>query len=513
MHSPLFDKFRIFFARRIAIIIFLVLYVSVALAVYKDFGASFDEFMVYTRGDYFYHKVVGNDPYLQKGFVVRDTDNYVLHYYNSTYPALLYAINDSQSYETYHLLNILFGSIIFIALYETLLVTYKKWYYAILGPVLLLLVPRFLGHIPANPKDVPFATAYMATLFVILIRRSLSPFLRVLLLGFFIGITVSLRFVGFTLVIIYFVFMLFDIAQKKEMIKQVWEAILESIIISALSFAVLMTSLPYIGADPYNHTIELLKVNKNYPWLGTMRFFGKSYTKDSFPLLYTPLWILISTPVSILLLSTIGFVRSFFGKINKLQLLVLISLIVQSFFYFILKPFVYNGVRHYLFILPHLVLLVIIAIVSIKKYARLFKALVAFLIIDACFIIFMYIQLHPYEYTYFNPIVHLGYDVDRDFDFDYWAASDRKSLEWLKNNTIQAAPKIFMCSDSPSLQIYYPEAIDVNKSIHSSDYIICNDNGMLEKILKNSSAKIIYQEKKGNIIYNTVLKNNSTPSF
>ncbi|MDP4011903.1 MAG: hypothetical protein Q8P72_06820 [Candidatus Roizmanbacteria bacterium] len=495
-----------FIQKRLALFIFLFVYFLLTFYTYKDYGSSFDEFMVYTRGDYFYHKVVGNDPYLQKGFVVRDSDNYVLHYYNSTYPALLYALNDSNSYDNYHLLNMIFSSFIFVGMYEILLITYNKWQYAILGPVFLFFMPRFLGHIPTNPKDIPFATVYILSLLAILLRRSFSPFLRVLVLGLLIGLTASLRFVGFSLVIVYFLYMFIESFHEKHIFRRQWENALETCVVGILTFTVFMASLPYIGADPFNHTIELMKVNTSYPWLGTIRLFGQSYSKDSFPPLYTLLWLFITTPISILCLSAFGIIASVSNKMNKLQLLLIISLSVQIIFYIVLKPFVYNGLRHYLFLLPQFALFAVIALISFKEHVRLNMLIVVLLCIEAGIILITYFKLHPYEYTYFNPIVKMSYDVTRDFDFDYWATSDRKSLEWLKSHQNKKNPKIFLCSTSPSLQIYYPEAINVTDNILRAEYIVCNDNTMLDTIKGEIKYKTIYQIQKDGYIFNTILE-------
>ena len=66
---------RSFVIMRIPLAIFLIIYFFLALTTYKDFGLTMDEFFVYTRGQYFDNKVVGNDAHLQKGFVVHEEGN------------------------------------------------------------------------------------------------------------------------------------------------------------------------------------------------------------------------------------------------------------------------------------------------------------------------------------------------------------------------------------------------------------------------------------------------------
>lgn len=50
------------------------------------------------------------------------------------------------TYETYHLLNLLFASVIFIICYELILVKTNKSWLSLSGPVFILLTPRFFGR-------------------------------------------------------------------------------------------------------------------------------------------------------------------------------------------------------------------------------------------------------------------------------------------------------------------------------------------------------------------------------
>lgn len=487
----------LFFAKkRILLVIFLSLYSVFSVLTYRDYGLTMDEFFVYTRGQYFYNKVAGNDKLLQKGFVIREKKNENLLYYNSTYAAFLYALNDSDTYENYHLLNLLFGALLFIFTYELLLLLYSKPYLAIIGPIFLFVTPRLLGHMPTNPKDIPFASAYMASLFFIFALRKTNTQLRLLILGIVIGITASFRFIGFSLIFLYAFFMLYQAYLEKtsHYMKLLWNVFLECTVLFFISFCLFMMSMPYVAADPFNHLIELIQVNKLYPWKGFSYFLGSYITEVSRPWYYLPVWFLITTPVFILVLAVLSIVITK-NKDQKLLFgLLLGSIALHLLMYFALAPVIYNGLRHYLFILVHIVLLAAIAFNEIllrKQYIRLFFVGISLHIIS---ILFFYIIIHPYQYTYFNIAVGGIKHAASYFETDYWGASDKEALTKLRSYLAENEKQkvsVYTCSQSASLSYYLPEVFSSNSNIKNADYIVCIDSMANEKIQKEMDVTLI----------------------
>ena len=92
----------------------------------------------------------------------------ILSQYYRGYTALLARFNPDSTYERYHLLNMLFASIIIVSSYLLALSNTKSRKLALILPSFILLSPKFLGHIPANPKDMPFAVIYFLALSTIL---------------------------------------------------------------------------------------------------------------------------------------------------------------------------------------------------------------------------------------------------------------------------------------------------------------------------------------------------------
>jgi len=506
-----------FLKRRLLIFIFLALYFFFAFSTYKDYGMTMDEFFVYARGKYFYTKVRGNDPHLQKGFVVKETDNgnENLLFYNSSYAALLYALNNDGTYENYHLLNLLVASSIFCLFYEVLLSLYKKPYFAVIGPLFLFFTPRFLGHIPANPKDIPFAIFYFAGLMTIFFSRTWNEKVKILAIGLLVGMTAAIRFVGFSLLPIFFIYqIIIDFSQKKQEISR-WliNVLLETFLIFLIAFLIFLVNMPYIAADPYNHLLELVKVNKEYSWNGDVLFFGKYYSTVDRPDSYLFLWITIATPFFILFLSAVSFFKKFSPEKNRLKYLLTLSLLFQIILYTAIHPVIYNAFRHYLFLLPQLILLAVMAFIeSFKNKAA--RILTIVLVVSSLISLSKsYLELHPYEYSYFNAFMGGIKGASGRFSIDYWAASDKEALLWLKDyleNKNEQKTNVFTCSRSDSLNYYLKEAKNVNDNILKADYIVCYERGLA--VMKNApKIQLIHVvERQGvslNYIYKVIRKN------
>jgi len=117
-----------------------------------------------------------------------------------------------------------------------------------------------------------------------------------------------------------------------------------------------------------------------------------------------------------------------------------------------------------------------------------------------------YFQLHPYEYTYFNALTGSQSGANGKFEIDYWGATDKHSLEWLKNETNNQPVKIYMCSKSVSLGYYYPEAIDSNHDIWQADYVICHDPMLMKSLAKKLPGKTVYEVEKAGVTYSIVFE-------
>jgi hypothetical protein len=473
-----------------------------------------DESNVYIRGQYFYTKVRGNDPHLQRGLVIKENGNDNLLYYNGSYAAILYDLNKAKTYEGYHLVNLLFGSILFIFCYELLLAVYKNPYLAVLGPLFLFFTPRFLGAIPANPKDIPFALFYFVGLSFIFFSRKWDEKWRILVVGACIGIATALRFVGLSLLPIYFLYHIIPpiLSTKRFDVRKMFNLVIESFLIFLIAFLVLLVNMPYIGADPFNHFLEFMNLSKTYSsWNENIILLGKAYSPSDRPQSYLFIWLLLTTPVSILALIIV----SFFRNVGSLKFLLLISIGLQLILYFILHPVIYNGLRHYLFLLPQLVILACLSFVDLIRNTKYKNVTIIMVAINIVFVAYSYIRLHPYENIYFNALAGGTKGVVGKMELDYWGATDKEGLAWLKNYLQQNVPSnqwkrvnVFACSKSVSLEYYLPEVINVNETPSQADYIVCHNNFTIPEIEKQYNVTLLHIVERNGTPLNYIFKVN-----
>lgn len=502
--------------RRLPIIIFLTVYIGYAFTSFASYGLTLDEYFVYERGKSLYTFYRGNDESIQQSFtqqLIGENDelrNRNLIYKDSSYPAFLYVFNDDHSYETYHLLNLVIASIAFWIVFEFLLLVKVKPWMALIGPVLLVTTPRFFGHLAANPKDMPYALAYLGSLFGMYIARRFPLILRVIGLGLLIGITSSIRQVGFLLLPIYGAYLLYQAKiwkmKKPDQLKLLLRSFMETIGIFIVSFGVLLFTYPYLRGAPVERFIELLQINASFPWEERVVLFGKDYYPDERPWYYLFLWFGITTPILTLALFITSF-KDFFN--DRLKVLLVMSLSANILIYLLLSPVTYDGLRHFLFLLPQVVILASLAFIKLTHDKKVQKIIIGLAAVHIILVSYAYVTLHPYHYMYFNAFVGGLPGADTQFETDYWGMSDKEAIEWLNtylaSHNIESA-KVASCSRSDSLQAYLdPQHKDVNNNIESAEFFVCY--GRFHS-LKEIDGEVIHTVERQGVTLNTIFKVN-----
>ncbi len=498
--------------KRIFLLVFLAIFTILCVLTYKDFGASFDEPEVYLWGKFLYTRVRGNDPAYEKDFVIPSKGS-VMAYYNSSYPALLHQINKTESIEVNHLLNLLFSIGIFVAMYEALLLAFKNPSYAIIGPLLLFTAPRFMGDTPINPKDIPFAIVYFVALSSIYITTHWEQKKRILFVGLFFGLAQSWRVVGYSLYPIILIYQAFALLKYrgKEFIKQFINTLLEIVLIFIIGFFIHMITLPLLGSNPFHHFIDLMNITKQFPWKSSTLFMGQQTSAERLPLSYLPIWFGITTPI--LILFFVAITPLLWKKINTLQVLFLIALVVNLVIFFTIRPVIYDGVRHMIFLLPILVGIASVNSIYLfqikNKYIK--SIVLGALLIHLIFMSYTYIKLHPYEYTYFNIFTNGIKGADKQFETEFWGSSTKELADWINNGNkkIDFVDKKIGVYGSVSAMEYYNNDLHLNMTVlgyeknKEYDYISCWYRWYGCEGIK---GKIVYQVKRDGVVFNTLYK-------
>lgn len=483
---------------RILLVIFLIFYFLYAVLSFRQFGITFDERDVYLRGKLFYSYARGGDKVIKNDLLNPNSRN-EMGYYNNVYPAFLYAVNGSESYEGYHLLNLLFASLIFVFAYELLLAETGKPLLAFLGPLFVLLTPRFFGDIPANPKDMPFAVFYFIAAVLIFLTAKWDRRVRLLLLGVAFGLAQSQRFAGYTL---YPAALIFELSNKKRFSR----TLIDLLVVFVIGFLIHMLSVPYLAADPVGHFFELARMTVGHPWNNTLLFMGNTYSARQEPVAYALIWFLFTVPLIQIPLFTIGL--SQVRKMRSIRLLAVvfgINLVILA----VTRPVLYDGIRHLMYLLPLFSVAAALGLVLLlRKGKKWVFVLLLGLIINFGFILHSYVSLHPYEYLYFNELTGGTRGAYGKFDMDYWGASYREAALWL-DKYVKDKPgnssDVYACGTSFASAYYFSDKIKLADNPGKADYAVCWDRFSENKQIKGS---LIFTVQKDGIPLNYVYEIN-----
>ena len=112
----------------------------------------------------------------------------------------------------------------------------------------------------------------------------------------------------------------------------------------------------------------------------------------------------------------------------------MIFVVLLSFtLYLVLNPIVYNGLRHFLYVVVFLTLIAGFLIIDIygkidKKYKLPAKALLVSYFI---FTFARMVILHPYEYVYYNELIGGLKGAEGKFELDYWGAAYTEAAKYV----------------------------------------------------------------------------------
>lgn len=389
--------------------------------------------------------------------------------------AVIKTFHAEDEYKVRHVLNSLTGwaAILFAGLIAVML---AGWRAGIITMLFMFLSPRFLGHSFNNPKDIPFAAAYIYTIYAIIRFLKYYPAHKIkyawpIALG--IGLTIGVR-VGGILLAFYFMFFVgmqyllthqIKTWLKDENLKKLGIKLLYATGISIAGYIIGVILWPYAHEAPIQKTIEAMKFMESYATSLRQIFEGKTIWSDKVPPYYLPKYIFMTIPEFIML----GLICFFalYKKLKKENNTWYFTLLFVSIFpvlYIILKGSnVYGGWRHVSFIYPGLVILAAIGINSLidtfrNKYLQ--WGVLAIVAVLAFLPLRHIIANHPLEYIYYNTVSGGVNKAYGKYEMDYYYHSLKPGSEWLIENKINTAnipegEKIIVATNLSNITNYY----------------------------------------------------------
>lgn len=438
-----------------------------------QYGISGDEVSQYKYGIsvWNYLKTFGADKTAVTGLYLENTQTLYGGFFDGIAAMLVDIFNPKDPFLLRHYWNMIFGfaGIIFAGL---LAKEFSGWRAAIITVIFLVFTPRFFGEMFNNPKDIPFATGYLASLLCMIkwLKRLDNPSWKTTIwLGLAIALAISVR-VGGILVIAYLgLFYLIEMWRIKGFGSKIFIRSIKHIAV-ALVIGWLGACLfwPYALEDIISNPIEAIKVMSAYPLNITTLFEGNKIRTSEIPSNYLVKWISIGMPLFVLIgfLGSLVFIYKWTkNKGNSFYLLLLFAIAFPVFYIIYKKSVVYDGMRHIMFVLPVMVILAAlfydyILELFVGKKAMQYAVAAVTLILVALPARFMFAN-HPNEYVYFNELAGGIKGAYGNYETDYYFNSLKSGFDWLLENKLKNAKpsaghdSILVASNAPEMMKQY----------------------------------------------------------
>jgi 4-amino-4-deoxy-L-arabinose transferase-like glycosyltransferase len=516
----------------------MVVFFLLILLTFRNYGIIYDEYWRSTYGDLIIQ-------WYKTWFHNKEALTYWnLYYYGGfadVVQQLFTKISPLGVYETRHLVNAFFGLLAVIGVYKlgNILGTPFTGFLAVL---FLLITPRFYGHSFNNPIDIPSAALYAISLYFlveIVITYPKSPGSLVWKLAIALGLALAVRISSVILVVyigIAFGFVILnqflrsqDAFKLRVLFPSIRQLITWFLVICLLAYIIMLIFWPAAMVDPIRQPYRSLKYFSNFAYPFEVLFNGQHILNTELPWYYQIYWFLITMPEFLLLAFVVGVVIALLLNANARRLLqnlqdtrnqgmilVLVSIFAPLGITILRKPTDYDGIRHFLFVVPSMTTLAALSIGKLLEkfsYKLINYAILAGIAASMVLTIADMVRLHPDEYIYFNRLFGKGVaQASTRFDTDYWGNSYKEAVEWVEANypLPSGSPKVKVASCLFSLSTSYylrDDRFDYIGSYHDGQKISgtpdlflasprwgCNEknSGEIIHVISRMGAPLIY---------------------
>ncbi len=465
------------------------------LVVFRDYGVTWDETWHLTYGRHVIH-------WYSSGFTDENALTYRADYlYGGGFDGLGYLARQISPYDEYQTIH-LFGPL--VSLFGLL----GAWKLGRLlgGPaagfatlVLLVLTPEWWTHMFNNPKDMPFAVGYVWALYYeIRILRMLPAIPRAewVKLGIALGVAMSVRIAGL-LAICYLVMLLglWVLWQARE--RRSWTLIphyvgrlgIPLFISSAGAWALMLVLWPWAQLDPLRRPLIVLSRmsafnlhERNMPFgygrkISTLepppdyllRYFGFKMPELTVALVLVALVVVIVRLVRLrktakarkrALTLEPGAQGAEVLDTTDLALerrrlaaacFIAFALIFPPAYAIIKSSPLYDGLRHFLFLVPILTVVTGVTLVAGLRWLAQRSQVAAwagyFVVLGFCVrMIWSMIQIHPHQAVWFNQLVGGLPGAFGRYDTDYYGNSYKEGFETLREHLWKTERERFLAA-------------------------------------------------------------------
>jgi hypothetical protein len=506
----------------------LALVLAFLLATFRDYGVAWDE-----GGEAIYGGLLLK--YFASGFRDHSAFDYInFRYYGGGFElpsAMLARVLPFGEFETRHLLSACLGLGGLIATWRVA----RRLGGARAGLIALLLLalnPGWYGHGFINARDTPMAAGMAVCLLLTLQMLDELPRIRLrtrISFGLALGWTVSVRVGG----VLSLAFALVPISLwlgERARSAGVQNAARDAVHIGwsllqmlAIAYAMMGVFWPWALLSPGNPAEALLMFSR-FPFNAPVLFQGRLVPASELPASYLPVQFLLRQPESLLaglglfaVLGALALRRARpWAALRAIRLdahAALWTVVVAAAFPFaysmVARPVDYNGMRHFLFVVPSVAVLAALAFdraFAAKPRAvraGLALALGAALLVQtrALFV------LHPEQYVYINDLAGGPEAARGRYELDYWGTSlaeaTRRLTDYLELRDELPDPgepplKVYVCGNVSSAATFFPPGLVPVERLEEGDLQISIDAHFCTR--PSESRRLLEVERDGALL-------------
>jgi 4-amino-4-deoxy-L-arabinose transferase-like glycosyltransferase len=461
--------------------IIILFFLAISLYNISDYGMAWDEEFQQHIGEENLKYITGEteELNLELDFIYYGPFYEILNILTVKF-LLLYTNIDSIP--AHHVLNILFATLGLILLFFFIQKAINKET-AVLTILLLALSPLFIAHAQYNTKDIPILVFSIIIFFFYYKTCTERKYSFAIYTGIATAAALTTKITAIIIpAIIALSYLLTTLYEKrykeKNLLKQdtkLCTAYLLTTIVCTYIFWPALWKNPLLFFQAIQYFFQ-------HQWPGSVFYFGQLYPAGQAPWHYALIYLFLETPLLIVGAALLGIYSSTKKILQKEKILfytlllcwLLLPLALES------KPgtVIYNGIRHFLLVLPALCILAAIGIEKIiqkikqKSFPKKTFLLTVFFLV--LLLLPQSIELHPYESLYMNEAIQIIYPehLEEKFDMDYWALSYKEGIEWLNNNASEGAEVCVPFAED--IPLFYDYRSDLSFACHEQtmDYVM-----------------------------------------
>ena len=474
------------------IVLLLAALLGIGLFVFRDYGLTWDEPLFYKYGDALGYAYTPADWFsgqfdLNKSYGPSGDDHknrgpaYLLLAREPVYLIEKLGLDTPSAWHLINFITFLLGVYFVYRISERLM---NAW--AALGAATLFaLQPLLWGHAFINPKDMPFLVFFAGSLWLgfrmvdqLVDSGLMSPGRRlasVLLPAFFLGIATANRVLGPMAALLVVAYLL---AQRPQRGVLLW-----TVPYALIAVLVAFAAWPYLWEGPgrFLGAFEFMSAN---PTILPVLFADQVYRAYDLPRRYLPFYLFFTLTEFVwpaFIIGTVAAARKLAHAPRRLQqmLLILAWFLLPTVYVLVRRPPMYDGMRHFLFILPPVFILSGFAVEVL--FERLGNRLLNVLIVGAILLpgLVGMIRLHPYEYAYYNLFLGGTSGAFRHYETDYWLTCYKEAVQEF-NQRQQQPVKLYVHREAEVAQPYAAGNVTVldergaKSQITSGDFVLVN---------------------------------------